>query len=147
MTTAEPLHDVPKDGIRAIDAVLVPHPDAAYLVKLIDYLIETGKRQGAAPSADLVRIRNELGTSARASARADASVTAVAAQPVLHLAADAVVDTSEAAESLGITADAVRWHWRNGHLEGHKMGRQLVITATSVERLKARRDGKREWSA
>jgi hypothetical protein len=143
MTAAESLRAGSEDGIRAVDAVLVPHQAAAYLVKLIDYLIELGRREGGAPSADLVEIRNALVVSARVTTRADTRTNAAVAQSVLHLAADACVDTADAAETLGITPDTVRWHWRKGNLEGRKMGRQLVITVASVERLKARRDGKR----
>lgn len=52
---------------------------------------------------------------------------------------DAFVGTAEAAAALGISPDAVRWHWRKGNLDGRKVGRQLMVSTASIENLKTKR--------
>lgn len=44
--------------------------------------------------------------------------------------------TAEAADLLGISADTVRWHCRAGNLEFRRVGRQLMIPVSSIERWK-----------
>jgi hypothetical protein len=50
------------------------------------------------------------------------------------------VDTARAADLLGITADSVRWHCRKGNLVFHRVGRQMMISAASIENLMLERD-------
>jgi DNA-binding CsgD family transcriptional regulator len=49
------------------------------------------------------------------------------------------ITTAEAAATLGISPDAVRWHCRKGNLESRKVGRQLMVTTTSIENYKQRK--------
>ncbi len=46
--------------------------------------------------------------------------------------------TAEAAAELGVSADTVRWHCRKGNLDGKRVGRQLMVTGSSVEALRVR---------
>jgi excisionase family DNA binding protein len=47
------------------------------------------------------------------------------------------VDTARAAELLGIEADTIRWHIREGNLHAHKVGRQWMVTVASIEEMMA----------
>lgn len=53
---------------------------------------------------------------------------------------EAYVDTAQAAALLGCTADNARDHCRRGNLEHRKIGRQVMITVSSIESLKVRLD-------
>jgi excisionase family DNA binding protein len=136
------------DQIRGVVAVLVPPDDAEYLVQVISYIEAANKRQGGVQlSARLVSIRHRLAAAVRDVTHADASTEVPAAHQLIALTSEACIGTAEAAELLGITVDAVRWHYRNGNLEGRKMGRQVVITAESIDALKARRAENQNRSA
>lgn len=74
----------------------------------------------------------------RALARVGASTRVVAAQDVLALKADAILDTAEVAKMLNITTDAVRWHCRHGGLKGHRVGGRWMVSLESAEDMKAR---------
>jgi hypothetical protein len=52
---------------------------------------------------------------------------------------DVRVDTAAAAAQLAIPVDSVRWHCRRGNLDGCRVGRQLMISVSSIENLKSRR--------
>lgn len=52
---------------------------------------------------------------------------------------DAQVGTTEAAAELGISPDAVRWNCRRGNLESRKVGRQLMVSTSSIENFMRRR--------
>jgi hypothetical protein len=119
----------------------VPCDDGAYLVAVIDRLVAEGRRAGAAPSARLVGIRDRLVSSLRDLARVDASDWAPTSQSVVAL--DAWLTPADAGVRLEISADAVRWHWRQGNLEGRKVGRQVLVSAASIEALRVRRAEKR----
>ncbi|WP_139043255.1 helix-turn-helix domain-containing protein [Mycobacterium lentiflavum] len=51
----------------------------------------------------------------------------------------AYVDTAVAAQRLGLTADAVRWHCRRGNLASRRVGRQLMVSTESISDFKSRR--------
>jgi hypothetical protein len=121
--------------IRAVDGVLVPRADAAFLVAVFDELIRQGKRNGATPSARLVEVRNALAAAARVGASTDRDE----APTVFNWGSTDVVDVGAAALALGIARDTVRWHHRKGHLQGYKVGRQLLLTIDSIEAMAARK--------
>lgn len=105
---------------------------------------------------DLIRIKQQPGqpgvpeglvAAQKALAEAHAAVSdsrrqeqnrGVAAE-IVALPHDADVGTAEAAAELGISADAVRWHFRKGNLDGRRVGRQLMVSARSIENLKRRK--------
>lgn len=130
-----------RDGIRAVVGVVFPFDDAAYIGQVIDYV----ERKGGAPlSPRLASIRQRIAAAMVDLTHADASSEVPVGQSLIALGADDCIGTAEAAEQLGIPADAVRWHYRSGNLKGRKIGRQVLITAASIEVLKARRAEKRK---
>jgi DNA-binding CsgD family transcriptional regulator len=133
-------------GIRPISGVLFSVDDAAYIGKVIDHIEASGRRRGAPLSARLALIRQQI-AAAVMGVHADASARVPEVAQLIALTSEACIGTAEAAEILGMSADSVRWHCRNGNLDGRRMGRQVVITAESIEALKARRAEKQDRSA
>lgn len=122
------------DEIRAVVAVLVPPEDAEYLVKMIDYIEASNRRQGGAPLSErLHRVRAQLAAGVRAVVGShrcedDSSPT----QEVPHSDLDVLLDTTSAAEMLGIERTTVLLHCRNGKL-GQKLGREWVIRLSELK--------------
>lgn len=56
-----------------------------------------------------------------------------AVQELLQSTHGSDVDTARAAELLGLKADTIRWHIREGNLQARKAGRQLMVTVASIE--------------
>ncbi len=116
------------DKIRAVVAVLVPPDDAAYLVKVIDYIEAANKRQGGVPLSErLVSVRAQLAAGVKAVVgshrREDDVISALA---LSDSDSDVLMDTREAAAMLGIKPTTVGLHCRAGLL-GQKVGREWVI--------------------
>jgi Helix-turn-helix domain len=126
--------------IRAVVAVLVPAEDAEYLVKMIDYIEASNKRQGGAPlSARLHRVRAQLAAGVQAvlgSHRCDDN--ADMAPEVSESDSDALLDTTTAAAMLGLKRTTVLLHCRNGRL-GQKLGREWVIRRDELEQFQRER--------
>lgn len=66
-----------------------------------------------------------------------------AAVEILLSGHDVRVGTAEAAAELGISPDAVRWHCRHGNLDAKRVGRQLMVTTSSILNYKQRRNESR----
>jgi excisionase family DNA binding protein len=105
---------------------------------------------------DYIRIKAQPGQSgvpdgvaaaqlALAEAHASASNSSCRHESVSLMAPESLVSsyeaigTAEAAAVLGISADAVRWHCKQGNLEHRRVGRHLMITKSSVENYKHRK--------
>jgi hypothetical protein len=50
---------------------------------------------------------------------------------------------TDAAATLGLSPDTVRWHRRRGNLDGRRVGRSWLVSTASVEALKTRLDERR----
>ena len=114
--------------------LLIPDADAAYLVAVLGYVVESGRRGGARPSQRLVDIHARL----EAGTRGNASTRVADGLPAIGLTG-AWLSTSEAALLLGISADAVRWHCRRGNLVSRRAGGRVVVSAASVEDMREER--------
>ncbi len=106
------------DEIRPIVAILLPPDDAEYLVKMIDYIEASNRRQGGAPLSErLHRVRAQLAAGVQAvlgSHRCEDD--SLPTQEVPHSDSDVLLDTTSAAEMLGIERTTVLLHCRNGKL-------------------------------
>ncbi|MCV7100912.1 MULTISPECIES: hypothetical protein [Mycobacterium] len=106
-----------------------------WLGDYIDY-----KRRGAGIPEGLIEAQRMLAeayaATGRNSRQQEPECSMAAAQ---LLSGCEVIDTAAAAAELGCTADNVRQHWRKGNLEGRKVGRQLMITVSSLQDYKSRR--------
>jgi hypothetical protein len=114
--------------------LLIPDADAAYLVAVLAYVVESSRRGGALPSQRLVDIHARL----EAGTRGNASTRVADGLPAIGLTG-AWLSTSEAALLLGISADAVRWHCRRGNLVSRRAGGRVVVSAASVEDMREER--------
>lgn len=127
------------DEIRAVIAVLVPADDARYLVRVIDFIEKENQRKGGVSlSQRLVVIRDRLAAgSAALSSRQREDLRSVTAETI-RSTHEPEVGTAEAAVALDCTTDNVREHCRRGNLVCRKVGRQHMITVSSLEALKTR---------
>jgi hypothetical protein len=114
--------------------LLIGDADAAYLVAVLAYVVESSRRGGARPSRRLADIHARL----EAGIRGTASTRVADGLPAIGLTG-AWLSTSEAALLLDISADAVRWHCRRGNLVSRRAGGRVVVSAASVEDMREER--------
>jgi hypothetical protein len=138
--------DEARDEIRAVIAVLLPPEDAEYLVKMIDYIETSNRRQGGSPlSARLHRVRSQLAAGVAAvTGSHPCEDDALSASDVQN--SDVLLDTTSAAEMLGIKRTTVLLHCRAGKL-GQKLGREWAIKASELEQFQRDRLERRKGVA
>lgn len=117
--------------VQAAEGVLVS-ADAAQVITfwLGQYAKLCAERNGAVPNG-LPELQRALAESAAGSRQRECGAgVELPALPFVH---EAELTTDEAAEQLGITPDAVRWHCRRQNLASRRVGRSFVIPASAVE--------------
>lgn len=149
MTTPGRTEHVAVDEIRAVVAVLVPPEDAAYLVELINYLEASHKRQHGAPLSErLHRVRAQLaaGVAAVVASSHRCDDDALSPPEVSKSDRDVLLDTTSAAEMLGLKRTTVLLHCRKGAL-GQKLGREWVIPLSELKEFQRDRMERRKGVA
>jgi hypothetical protein len=125
------------DAVRRVDGVQISPDFTRVLVHYLGQLSRIyGQQNGCAP-ADLVAAQHALAEAVVAHDSRRHEVKSVCAPNALGSGHD-LVDTETAAAMLGLKADTVRWHFRQGNLHGRRVGRQLMVSLASIESLKVR---------
>jgi Helix-turn-helix domain len=124
-------------AVQRVDAIQISPDLARVLVHWLGRLAEVLARQNSCAPEALVAVQHAL-AEAYAAGSGDsrhASRESIGAYDLLALGHD-FVDTEAAADMLGLKADTVRWHCRNGNLESQKFGRHLMIRTSSIDNFK-----------
>jgi Helix-turn-helix domain len=128
-------------AVQRVDGVLVSTDLARVLVHWLGQLAKAQQRNNGCASSELVAAQNALAEACFAAGHCAQreSERAAAAEILISGHEDMHVSTAEAAAALGITANGVRWLCGQGRLSGRKVGRQVMVTASSVEDYKQRK--------
>lgn len=125
--------------VAPLAGVMISQDAAIELVAALDQLDRLAAPKSMRLSARLAAIRRELQTCvSRVDTRADTSPNHVAAQAIAQFECS-VVDTTTAAEVLGITRDGVTWLCRNGSLQASRNGGRWFVTLASLHDYRAAR--------
>jgi Helix-turn-helix domain len=128
-------------AVQRVDAIQISPDLARLLVHWLGQLAKVKERTNGCASGELVAAQNALAEACFAAGywRESESERAAAAEILISGHEDMHVSTAEAAAALGITANGVRWLCGQGRLSGRKVGRQVMVTASSVEDYKQRK--------
>jgi hypothetical protein len=127
------------DEIRPIIGVILPPEDAEYLCQLISYVEAVNKRQGGSPlSARLHHIRAQLAAGVQAVLGSHRCDDDAALTPEVPQSESDLLDTTQAAQMLGLQRTTVLLHCRNGRL-GQKLGREWVIRRDELKEFQMER--------
>lgn len=121
-----------------VDGILITTDVARLLVRWLGRLTEITRQRNGCPPLGLVELQGALTDECAADSRRREQDGLGARELVAFDHEQQYVWPPEAAAELGVSADTVRWHFRKGNLDGRKFGRQLMVTAASVEALKTR---------
>ncbi|MCA2249023.1 helix-turn-helix domain-containing protein [Mycobacterium intracellulare] len=125
--------------IARLAGVIVSEEAALELVAALDQLDKLAAPRALRLNSRLAAIRRELQTCvSRVGARVDTSTNHVAAHPIAQFEGS-VIDTTTAADVLGITRDGVTWLCRNGTLRATLRGRRWFVEVASLHDYRARR--------
>ncbi|WP_406813976.1 helix-turn-helix domain-containing protein [Mycobacterium sp. M23085] len=140
MTTADDIQASVRSAVRPVNTIQI-HPDLARcIVRWLGKHIEFTRQPGH-PGVPALLIETQKALAEAVAAIDDSrqrEQERLATAEIVISGYDACVGTAEASAELGISADAVRWHIRRGNLASRKVGRQLMVTTSSLDRLKDR---------
>jgi len=125
-------------AVRPVNAIQI-HPDLArrvihWLGKYLELM-----RQPGQPGVPMLLIETQKALAEALAAMDNSRQREQGTSQALEIIVsgyDACVGTAEAARQLGISPDGVRWHCRKRNLESRKVGRQLMVTTSSIENYK-----------
>jgi Helix-turn-helix domain len=127
-------------AVTKVDGVMITPDVARLLVYWLGQLAEVARQRNGWPPRGLVEVQTALAEGvAAAGSRGRESEGLVAAAVLRSGEEEPLVGVEDAAKVLGIRPDTVRWHCRRGNLETHEVGGHRLITAASLERLRAER--------
>jgi hypothetical protein len=127
-------------AVQRVDAIQISPGMARLLVHWLGQLAKAQQRTNGCASGELVAAQNALAEACFAAGHcAQRESERAAATEILISEHEPYISTAEAAAALGKTANGVLWLFNHGHLSGRKVGRQVMVTASSVEDYKQRK--------
>lgn len=130
-TMADPGDVLPARDVTPARGVLISPAAAREIVGAVDELARLAAPEGRQLSGRLRLLRRELATCANlADTHAGVSADGVVAQPPSQW--NSMVDTSTAAQILGLTNSGVTWLCRNGRLTAARVGGRWLIDAEAL---------------
>ncbi|MEY8015256.1 helix-turn-helix domain-containing protein [Mycobacterium servetii] len=130
-------------SVQRIDSVALSLDAARLVVHWLGQLAEITRQRNGCPPEGLVEFQHAIAEELVADSRRREQGGSRPHELVGFEHEQRYMEPAEAATALGVSADTVRWHCRKGNLDGRKFGRQVMVTAASVEALKARRSEQR----
>ena len=124
-------------SVQRIDSVVISVDAARLVVHWLGQLAEITRQRNGCPPEGLVEFQHAIAEELVADSRRREQ-DGLGEPEAVAFEHEQCMGTAEAAAELGVSADTARWHCRKGNLDGRKFGRQLMVTAASVEALKTR---------
>lgn len=131
-------------AVRRVDVIQIDPGLARIIVHWLGQYADLATQRHGCPPEGLTEVQYTLAevcVSANKNSRQHQENGLTATQPLVS-GHDSEFGTTETAALLGITASCVRYHCERGNLKSRRCGRQLMITATSIAELKARRNNR-----
>jgi hypothetical protein len=126
-------------AVKRVDVIQLDLDVARLVIHWLGKLAEYETQRNGCPPHGLAEVQSALAEScASGNARQHEDFTPGDAE-ILGFNRDMEITAAEAAARLGIRADLVRWHCRQGNLAARKAGRQYMVSVSSVENYKRRK--------
>jgi Helix-turn-helix domain len=128
-------------AVQRVDAIQISPDLARVIVHWLGQLAKVCERQNGCAPGELVAVQKALAEAYAGGGNWRQSESERLAEREFLISGhdETYVGTAEAAAWLGITANGVRWLCGQGHLESKKLGRQVMVTTSSIESYKQRK--------